>query len=349
MRIMFVYWAFEDQGSGLLINGYTHAAKEMGHEVVVYGRPIPNIPLNYSMDVESADALVYIFEWTTDLQQGDNLDFARLSKIPRRRTVILDGDGNYNDLISVDGDYNHLNEASRDKWIAICDSLSDKICQPTFHPLQRKVCPFLFYSYNPRWELPLSPTSKEFGMVYVGHSKFRWRAMARVLTATEPIRHRLGRIGVVGHGWGAQPAWAAYLKLENAYRTDTEYIRKLRVETLPPIPFQQVIQWMSKARFNPVLSRPTFVRMRIVTPRFFETPAANTFPLFNLDDAYVNEIYGETALELVLPKTNAHEKILDMLERPKHYGGIVHDIRRHLAAHHSQQQRLKELIQIIEN
>src|SRR5260370_34957446 len=102
---MFVYWAFEDQGSGLLINGYTRAAKEMGHEVVVYGRPIPNIPLIYSMDVESADALVYIFEWTTELQQGDYLDFSRLSKIPRRRTVILAGDGNYNDLIAADRDF----------------------------------------------------------------------------------------------------------------------------------------------------------------------------------------------------------------------------------------------------
>src|SRR5947199_8815515 len=207
MRIMFVYWAFEDQGSGLLINGYTRVAKEMGHEVVVYGRPLPNIPLNYSMDLESADALVYIFEWTTDLQQRDNLDFARLSKIARRRTVILDGDGNYNDLIWADGDYNHLNDASRDKWIAICDSLSDKICQPTFHPLRPNVRPSLFYSYNSHWELPLSYTGKEFGMVYVGHSKFRWRAMARMLTATEPIRHRLGRIGLVGHGWDAQPPW----------------------------------------------------------------------------------------------------------------------------------------------
>jgi hypothetical protein len=346
---MFVYWAFEDQGSGLLIDGYTRIAKEMGHEVVVYGRPIPNIPLNYSMDVESADALVYIFEWTTDLQQGDNLDFARLSKVPRRRTVILDGDGNYNDLLAVDGDYNHPNEASRQKWVAICNSLSDKICQPTFHPFRQKVFPFLFYSYNPKWEVPLGQTGQEFGMLYVGNSKFRWQAMARVLRATQPIRHKLGRIGVVGHGWDSVPSWAAFLKLENAYYTDTEYIRKLEVETCPPVPFNHVIQWMSKARFNPVLSRPTFVRMRFVTPRFFETPAANTLPLFNVDSTHVSEIYGEAALELMLPEVNPHEKILDMLDRPEYYMHIVHGIRRHLARHHSQQQRLKELIQIIEN
>src|SRR5262249_12385314 len=193
MRIMFVYWAFEDQGSGLLIDGYTRAATGMGHEVVVYGRPIPNIPLNYSMDVESADALVFIFEWTTDLLRGDNLDFVRLSKIPRRRTVILDGDGNYNDLISADGDYNHRDQASRDKWISICSSLSNKICQPTFHPLRPNVRTFLFYSYNPAWEVSLEARNKELGMVYVGHSKFRWRPMSRVLRAIEPIRDQVGR------------------------------------------------------------------------------------------------------------------------------------------------------------
>jgi hypothetical protein len=349
MRIMFIYWAFADQGSGLLINGYTRAAKETGHEVVVYGRPVPNIPLNYSMDVDSADALVYIFEWTTNLLGGDNLDFVRLSKIPRRRTVILDGDGNYNDLISVDGDYNHRDHCSRDNWIAICDSLSDKICQPTFHPLRPNVRTFLFYSYNPGWEVPLTALEKELGMLYVGHSKFRWGPMSRVLKAIEPIRGRIGRIGVVGHGWDALPAWAVPMKMEEAYYTDTDYMQKLRVEALPPIPFQQVIQWMSKAAFNPILSRPTFVRMRIVTPRFFETPAADTFPLFNLDDAYVNEIYGESALELVLPETNPHEKIADMLERPDHYVEIIQGIRRHLAAQHSQHQRLKELIRMIES
>src|SRR5215470_13797871 len=232
MRIMLVYWAFEDQSSGLLINGYTHAAKGMGHEVVVYGRPIPNIPLSYSMDVESADALVYIFEWTTDLLRGDNLDFARLSKIPKRRTVILDGDGNYNDLISADGDYNHRDEAARHKWVAICDSLADKICQPTLHPLRRNVHPFLFYSYNPQWEVPLDQAGKELGMLYVGHSKFRWRPLLRVLKAIEPIRDQVGRIGLVGYGWEAPPHWANSMQLEQAYFAEASKLKSLDIEAL---------------------------------------------------------------------------------------------------------------------
>src|SRR5262249_20586189 len=113
MRIIFIYWAFEDQGSGLLIQGYTRAARELGHAIVVYGRAVPNIPLNYSTDIDGADAAVFIFEWTTNLLRGDRLDLLRLiDKVPRRRRVILDGDGNYNDIIRVDRDYNHADAES---------------------------------------------------------------------------------------------------------------------------------------------------------------------------------------------------------------------------------------------
>jgi glycosyltransferase involved in cell wall biosynthesis len=350
MRLMFVYWAFEDQGSGLLIQGYTRAAKALGHEVAVYGRPNPKIPLNYSLDVESADAIVFIFEWTTKLQQGDSLDLVRLmSRLPRHRRVILDGDGNYNDLVRVGADYNHRDEAERLRWVEVCDSLTDKVCQPTLHPLRPNVRTFLFYSYNPSWEVPLDFRDKEYSMLYVGHSKFRWGPMERVLRAIEPVRDRVGRLGVVGHGWDALPAWAAPMKMEDAYYTDVAYLKRLGVEFLPPVPFEQVVAWMSKAAFNPVISRPTFNRMRLVTPRFFETPAASTIPLFGLDDAYVAEIYGQPALELVLPAAKPEDKILDLLRRPDHYAGIVRGIRRHLAARHSQAARLKELIEIVES
>src|SRR5215831_2355105 len=128
MRLMFVYWAFEDQGSGLVIQGYSEAAPGLGHEVAVYGRPHPKIPLNYSLDLESADAVVFVFEWTTQLWESDNLDLLRLvGRAPRERRVILDGDGNYNQVINVQTDYNHKDiEASR-RWTSLCDSLSDKI------------------------------------------------------------------------------------------------------------------------------------------------------------------------------------------------------------------------------
>jgi hypothetical protein len=302
------------------------------------------------MDVASADAVVLIFEWTTKLMQGDSLDWIRLmSQVPRQRRVILDGDGNFNDVVQFDGDYNHRNATEARQWTEICTSLTDKVCQPTLHPLRPDVRTFLFYCYNPAWEMPLDFRAKEYSMIYIGHSKFRWGPMSRVLQAIEPIRDQVGRLGVVGHGWGELPPWAVPMQMESAYYTDPSYLEKVGVAILPPIPFGQVIDWMSKATFNPVISRPTFNRLRLVTPRFFETPAASTIPLFGLDAAYVEEIYGGRALELVLPPEQPEAKIADMLRRPDHYAEIVQEIRRHLREKHSQVARLQELIEIIES
>ena len=36
MKLVFVYWAYENQGSELDIQGYTRAAREAGHEVTVF-------------------------------------------------------------------------------------------------------------------------------------------------------------------------------------------------------------------------------------------------------------------------------------------------------------------------
>ncbi len=354
MRLLFVYWAFEDQGSGLVIQGYSEAARALGHEVAVYGcwrlgRDNPTIPLNWSLDVASADAVVFIFEWTTALKPGDHLDWVRLvGKVPRKKRVILDGDGNYNDPISADGDYNHQHAESARRWTEICDSLADKICQPTLHPLRPNVRPFLFYAYNPGWERELEFEGKDYSMVYVGHSKFRWRPMQRVLRAIEPVRDRVGRMALVGHGWDSPPWWADELNLKDAYSSNIDYLKELDIETLPSVRFEGVIDWMSKATFNPVLLRPAFQHLRFVTPRLFETPAANTIPLFVFDEAHVQEIYGEHALELVLPQDHPEEKVLDIICRPKHYADVVRGIRQHLAHTHSHAARLHQLMEIVE-
>ena len=48
-------------------------------------------------------------------------------------------------------------------------------------------------------------------MIYVGHTKFRWRGMSKVLRAIERVRDRVGRVALVGEGWaepdGLDGAW----------------------------------------------------------------------------------------------------------------------------------------------
>src|ERR671923_655715 len=203
MRLLLVYHIAEDAGSAQDIHNFRRAAEALGHEIVVYGPPHALPSFRFSRDVEAADAVIFLFEWTTQLRFGDQLDLARLvGTVPRARRIVIDCDGAYNDAISVDGDYNHRTPEASRRWIEVCDSLADKICQPTLRPLRPNVRPFLFHAYNPQWErrLDFRARCRPYGLVYVGNNWFRWRALRRVLEAVAPVRERVGRIALVGSG-----------------------------------------------------------------------------------------------------------------------------------------------------
>src|SRR5262249_49947388 len=198
----------------------------------------------FRRDLQWADAVIFVFEWTTNLRFGDQLDLLRIvSQVPRERRFVIDCDGAYNDRILAGPDYNHKDEASSRHWVEVCDSLTDKVFQPTYHPLRTNVRPFLFHAYDPAWERPLDFRAKAYGMTYLGHSKSRWGPMARVLRAIEPIRARFGRIALVGHGWDSIPSWAKWMQIEDYFHTDQEYLRQMEVEFVQPVPFEQVIDW----------------------------------------------------------------------------------------------------------
>jgi hypothetical protein len=348
MRLMLAYFLMGEAGSAQDVRQYVRTAEALGHEIVIYGPEGMEPGFPCSREIDSVDAVVFVFEWTTELRDGDQLDLARIvAGVPRERRVVIDCDGAYNDLLTVDGDHNHRDPASARRWVEVCDSLSDRVYQPTLQPLRPNVGSFFFHGYDPSWETPLDAGATEYGMVYVGHSKFRWGPMERVLRAIEPVRERVGRIAVVGHGWDALPPWAAPMQMEDAFFTDQAYLRSMGVEFVAPAHFAEVVGWMSRARFNPVIYRPLFSHLAFVTCRTFETPAAGTIPLFGLGAGYVKEIYGDAALELVLPEIAPEEKIADIVDRPEHYHGLVREIRRHLAEHHSYQRRVRELIEIV--
>jgi hypothetical protein len=350
MRLLFVHYVLPDRGSAQDMHHYVRAARSLGHEVAVYGRPAAASPFHYSVDIGAADAVVFIFEWTTHLQYGDALDLVRLAgKVPRRQRIVIDCDGAYNDAISVEGDRNHTDAAASRRWVEVCDSLSDKVFQPTLHPLRPNVRPFFFHAYDPAWEQPLNPRDKEYGMFYVGNNWFRWRGMKRVLQAVALVRDRVGRIGLVGHGWDTPAPWAKPALIQDAYYSDPAYLRQLGVQVFPPVRFDEVIGHMGRGLFSPVVYRPLFDHLQLVTCRTFETPAANTIPLFAQAPAFVAEVYGGDAAELALPAERPEEKVLDLLRRPEHYVEVVRSIRRHFAKKYSYAAQLLRLVEIIES
>jgi hypothetical protein len=348
MRIFFAYWLLEDGGSAQDIRAYVRTAQQLGHEVFLYGRPGSRPDISCSLDVETADALVFVFEWTTGIGEFDGLHLARiLARVPRERRIVIDCDGGYNDALTIEGDRNHRTSREAQQWMEACDRISDRVFQPTLHPVRPGVSTFFFHGYDPAWERPFDFAVKDRGMVYVGHSKFRWGPMRRVLRGVEPVRPMVGCISLVGHGWDAVPSWAAPMAMEDAYVTDIAYLTRLGVECVDPVPSAEVLPWMGRAVFNPVIYRPLFSQLQFVTCRTFETPAAGTIPLFGLDESYVKGIFGDAAAALVLPAHRPDELIADLVSRPEHYQGVVADIRSHLARRHSYRARFEELIRIL--
>ncbi len=347
MRLMFVYNMGQDVGSAQTILNYSRAAKALGHEVAVYRRTSGSEVVS-SLDVESADVVVFVLEWWLDLQYSGQLNLVRLmSKVPRRRRVVIDNDGMYNEVMRVDGDYNHADAADSRARIELYDSISDKIFQASLRPRRPNARSFLFHGYNPAWEVPLDFRGKEYGMFYVGNNWFRWRAMERVLQGVQRVRAQVGAIGLVGYAWDPPASWLEPRLRQTACYTDPAYLEELSVRVMPAVPVHRVVDTMSQGVFNPVLLRPLFNHLRIVTPRLFETPAANTIPLFGLDEEYVQQLYGDEAVELALPREQPGQKIAEVMRRPERYAAIVKGIRRHLAERHSYETRLKELIELV--
>jgi hypothetical protein len=351
MRFVFVYWRILNAGSAQTIWHYAEAAKKMGHEVALYGPPDPTGSFNCVLDVKPTDAVIFIMEWNLGGPHGlmgtSGINLARLlAVVPRERRIVLDNDGMYNDCIHVDGDYTHPDQAAARHRSEFFESISDKIYQPGYHPRRKNVRTLVLHGYRPEWEVPLDFRNKEFGMFYVGSNWFRWRAMRKVLGILEPIRDKIGRIGLIGHDWQEMRQGVPSPLREQAYFTDPQYLQKLGVEVMPAVSIDQVIPSMSRGVFTPVLVRPTFNLLRMMNPRLFETPAANTIPLFNLDREYVCETYGAEAGQLVLGE-NAQELVLDVMRRPEHYAPIVMAMRRHLAEKHSFAVRMQELVDVV--
>src|SRR5215203_3964554 len=108
MRLMFIHHVWEDRGSAQDMFHYARVAASLGHEVVLFGAPGRPSVFNYTTDLSSVDAAVFVFEFTTELQYGVLLTWSNLlARIPRSRRIVIDCDGKYNDAIHVIGDVNH--------------------------------------------------------------------------------------------------------------------------------------------------------------------------------------------------------------------------------------------------
>jgi hypothetical protein len=346
MRILFVMDQRVDRGSIQAIANYVRAGEEAGHHFVLYGHRDPRFPtVRFSADVGAFDYVVFIVEswrhWMSALRMP-----RMLAEVPRSRRAIVDADGMYNQIVSAESyDRNHPGERNRQEWFAHYSLVTDKVFQPSFAPREPGVRKLLFYGFDPAQQMPqeTAPT-KTYDVLYVGHNWWRWRQISReLLPAIERARPQLGKIGFIGSWWDTIPAGAAELGVEAAFDTDTQWLRKLRIQVRPSVPYTEVVRVMSTGRMNIMTQRPLFRELRILTSKFFEIFCADTTPMVMLDAEHAEMVYGPAGRELVLCNDIA-EKLVDVLNRPKKYRELVEEVRKHLLAHHTYRSRVQELV-----
>jgi hypothetical protein len=342
---------------------YVEAGRALGHEVAVFGEQQSEPPaLPASLDVKKFDFAVFVVYVPSDFPDLPYLA-QLLDGIPKERRVIIDCTGRYNETVRVEHDFNHLEKMEGHQgweWVEGFRAVSDRILQPTLHPLRDDVRPFLFHGFDPRavakpyesareaaraWMGDNSP-AREYGVAYVGTNWQRWSQVRRFLEAIEPLRADLGRLCLVGWDWDKRPDWAVQMGIQGV-DTDPELLKRLGVETKPAIPYDQFIPFLGQARFSPVFHRPLFNQLGLVTNRTFETFCADVLPLLMLPDRYLEEIYGPAARPLA-PGDDVAGRLRDVLRHPEAYWDAVLKTRAHLAREHSFARRFKELLAILE-
>ena len=348
MKLVFVYWGYENAGSMLDLRGYTRAAQAMGHEVTVYGPPNPVFALELFQGPRRRRRrhLRLRVDDGTAVRRPFGLGAAG-DAVPRQRRMVIDCDGAYNEPIEFHGDYNHRSEEEQ-------PLLDGRLRQPVgqdmpadVRPRRSNVRPFLFHIYDPTWETPLDFAGKEFDMVYVGHTKFRWRGMSQG-AARDRAGARPGRPRRAGRGGLGQAAGLDAMAESKASTTSIgTYLKRRRRRGHAAVPYRRSPSTINKGVFNPVVYRPLFERLGMVTCRTFETPAAGTIPLFLLDRDYVAEIFGERAMELVSRRERARQDP----RRAGAAGALRRDrdgIRRGFRPAATPEARLRELVSFIE-
>jgi hypothetical protein len=340
------------------ITQYSRVARELGHEIAVFGENQVDFPeLRFSLDPHYFDIAIFVVYMPSDFPDLPYLANL-LDSVPKSRRVIIDCSGRYNETIRIEHDFNHLEKMDGHQgweWIEAFQSVADRVLQPTLTPRRSDVVSFLFHGYDPegvthptasaaeatqRWS-----NSKKFGIAYVGNNWQRWTQVRRLLDAIRPIHQELGPVRLVGWDWQRRPDWAVQMGIKGA-DVDPELLQKLDVETSDAIPFTEVSEVLSKARFSPILQRPLFNELGLITNRMFETFLADTIPLVMIPDALAKSIYGASVQPLV-PPSDIASWLQDMIRNPEPYLEAVLGVRQYLTVHHSYRQRLAELVDVL--
>jgi hypothetical protein len=363
MNILFISKLSQFARSVFPISKYIEIGQQMGHRVAIYGERTSEPPqLPCSLDAKAFDVAIFVVYESWDFPDMPYL--ARLlDSIPKERRIIIDCCGRFNDTVRVEHDFNHLEKMDGHQgweWVEGFLAVSNIILQPALKPLRSEVRSFLWHGFDPasvakpygtaseaaRAWTNTNGNAKRFGMTYVGHNWQRWTQFQKLLQEIQPLIADLGPIAFAGSDWEKRPDWAIQLGIQGV-DVDPDVLACSRAQVSPPVPFQEMIDFISQGKFSPVVHRPLFRELGFVTNRTFATFCADTIPLLMLPQSLVEAIYGPSAEPLRIDRDIAGH-VSQILHDPEPYWQAVLDTRKYLAEHHAFQHRIRELLEILE-
>lgn len=345
------------------ITKYVEVGKALGHEIAVFGEQSPEFPsVPYSLHVKKFDFVIFVIYETQDFPDLPYLAYL-LDGVPRERRIIVDCTGRYNETIQIEHDFNHFEKMDNHmgwEWVDGFGAVAKTILQPTLAPLRPDAHGFLFHGFDPvaverRYGTAAEAAGawagngidqKKYGMLYIGNNWQRWSQMRTLLQQIEPIKQTIGPICLTGWAWDSRPDWATELGIQGI-DTDPAMLQRMGIELRGNVSFDQVIGLINQARFCPVIHRPLFNHLGLVTNRTFETFCSDTIPLLMLPKQLVESIYGPAA-HILLVGEDVAGHIEQIMRHPDVYWDAVLKTRAYLAERHSFQRRFEELSSILD-
>lgn len=340
LRIAFVGHFEYNSGCSQAVLGYARAAAARGDEVRVSTLGIVDdiVTTEIAIADESwkPDIVVTVFE-SYQYLTPHSLP-ALLRWVPRARRIVIDNDGKASAAIRVRGDTNHDDDAAAARWSELFAMLSDVVLQPTLGEAPAGAAPFLFFGVNAR-RRTVARDTKDFEILYVGNNWYRWDDWRQFLEAVAPRRNGFGRIAIYGKWWSGE----ALPGLTDHTWSDPIFLRRHGVEVFPSVPFGSVEESMGRGVFNPVFVRPSLYQLRLVTPRMFETFAADTVPMLAPYLDYLGPLLGEDGDRFRLASYTS-TSIADLVDSHESLLALKREISGEMASRHSYDSRLDELI-----
>jgi len=137
----------------------------------------------------------------------------------------------------------------------------------------------------------------------------------RAIEAVQPVKDQLNTMQLRGWGWDCRPDWAVQHEFAGV-DVDPTLLRGLGVEIGETLPFSEVIEFQGRAKFCPIIHRPLYNELGLVTNRTFETFCSDTIPILMLPPSTVLEIHGPDALSLTPGSEGLVARLHDMIDRP---------------------------------